>query len=477
MSRVLIIDDEPTLCWSLAEALRQAGHSVQTAGSIEQARQRFAGFEADVIALDVRLPGTDGLTALAQYRRDLPEVAVIVMTAFGDLPTAARAFAEGAFDYLVKPFDLHTFNDVVARALQREPPELLRTLETSDSELTGRSPAMQAVYRQLALIAPTPYPVLLLGETGTGKELVARALHRHSRVAAGPWMTVCPAALNPSLIESELFGHVRGAFTGAQEARIGLFEAAAGGTLFLDEIADTPPAVQVKLLRVLETRRFSPVGSREERTTTARFLAATHRNLPQMIAAGTFREDLYHRLSAFTVLLPPLRDRLDDLPLLVERLISLAGESLRPAGISPDFLAALTRRPWHGNVRELRNAVDHALVMARGRTLRPEHLPAPQTAISGSTAAAIPRTPLDPDRKLAEALDDWVRSQLDAGADPPPEGLYAAAHQQLDATLLPAVLEMTRQNRTAAARILGLDRATLRSRLRGISAPEAGDED
>ena len=473
MSRVLIIDDEPALCWSLAEALRQVGHTVQTAGSVEQARQRSAGFAADVIAVDVRLPGIDGLTALAEYRRDQPDVPVIVMTAFGDLPTAARAFADGAFDYLVKPFDLHAFTDVVARALQREPAELARSFETSDSELIGRSPAMQAVYRQLALIAPTPYPVLLLGETGTGKELAARAIHRHSRVAAGPWITVCPAALNPALIESELFGHVRGAFTGAQDARMGLFEAAAGGTLFLDEIADTPPAVQVKLLRVLETRRFTPVGSGEERTTTARFLAATHRNLPQMIAAGTFREDLYHRLSAFSVLLPPLRDRLEDLPLLVERLITLAGESLQPAGIAPDFLAALSQRHWPGNVRELRNVVDHALVMARGRTLHAEHLP----AVPASPPPETLTSTLTPEQKLTQALACWVRSQLETSPDPLPENLYATAHQQLDAALLPAVLGLTRQNRTAAARILGLDRATLRSRLRAINAGETSDDE
>jgi DNA-binding NtrC family response regulator len=467
MSRVLIIDDEPALCWSLAEALRQAGHTVQTAGSVEQSKQRFAGFEAEVIAVDVRLPGVDGLTALSEWRRERPDIPVIVMTAFGDLPTAARAFADGAFEYLVKPFDLNAFTEVIIRALQREPLATAESFSSSDSELTGRSAAMQAVYRQLALVAPTPFPVLLLGETGTGKELAARAIHRHSRVASGPWITVCPAALNPTLIESELFGHVRGAFTGAQEARTGLFEAAAGGTLFLDEIADTPLAVQVKLLRVLETRCFSPVGSGEERTTSARFLAATHRNLPQMIAAGTFREDLYHRLSAFTVQLPPLRDRLEDLPLLVERLIGLAGETLRPAGVSPDLITALAQRPWAGNVRELRNAVDHALVMARGRMLRAEHLPA---LISAATSNA--------DQKLSEAISLWVRSQLDAGPEHLPEGLYAIMHQHLDAALLPAVLRLTQQNRTAASRILGLDRATLRNRLKGISETETqSDED
>ncbi|MEY2724710.1 MAG: Nitrogen regulation protein [Planctomycetota bacterium] len=477
MSRVLIIDDEPSLCWSLAEALRESGYDVQTAGSIEHARKHISSgaFQPDLIAVDVRLPGLDGLSALAAWKHQHPSLPIIVMTAFGDLPTAARAFAEGAFEYLVKPFDLHAFTAVVHRALQKEPGKTLPTFEPGSSEIAGRSPAMQTLYRQLALVAPTPYPVLLLGETGTGKELAARALHQHSRVAGGPFITVCPAALNPSLIESELFGHVRGAFTGAQESRPGLFDTAAGGTLFLDEIADTPLNVQVKLLRVLETRRFSPVGSGEERNTTARFLAATHRNLPEMIAAGTFREDLFHRLSAFTVRLPPLRERLDDLPLLVEQFIHNAGPALQPAGIADDFLAELSRRTWTGNVRELRNTVDHALVMARGRILRAEHLPIHTPAASHSHSSSVPG---NPDQQLAAAVAAWVDDRLARDSDASSQtGLYALAQQQLDAALLPAVLQHVNQNRTAAARILGLDRTTLRTRLRGVAGSENTDDD
>lgn len=477
MSRVLIIDDEPSLCWSLAEALRESGCEVQTAGSIEHARKHISSgsFQPDLIAVDVRLPGIDGLTALTAWKHEHPDLPIIVMTAFGDLPTAARAFAEGAFEYLVKPFDLHAFTAVVHRALQQEPGKSLPVFEAGNSEITGRSAAMQALYRQLALVAPTPYPVLLLGETGTGKELAARAIHQHSRVANGPFITVCPAALNPSLIESELFGHVRGAFTGAQESRPGLFDAAAGGTLFLDEIADTPLNVQVKLLRVLETRRFSPVGSGEERTTTARFLAATHRNLPEMIAAGSFREDLFHRLSAFTVRLPPLRDRLDDLPLLTEQFIHNAGPALQPAGIADDFFAELSSRTWTGNVRELRNTIDHALVMARGRILRAEHLP-PHTQTPSTTPGTSSLA--NPDQQLAAAVAAWVNSKLSCDTDASSlTGLYALAQQQLDATLLPTVLQHVNQNRTAAARILGLDRATLRTRLRSASGNENSDEE
>lgn len=455
MSRVLIIDDEPSLCWSLAEALRESGCEVQTAGSIEHARKHIStgAFQPDLIAVDVRLPGIDGLSALAAWKGEHPNLPIIVMTAFGDLPTAARAFAEGAFEYLVKPFDLHAFTAVVRRALQQEPSRTLPAFEPSNSEIAGRSPVMQALYRQLALVAPTPYPVLLLGETGTGKELAARAIHQHSRVAQSPFITVCPAALNPSLIESELFGHVRGAFTGAQESRQGLFDAAAGGTLFLDEIADTPRNVQVKLLRVLETRRFSPVGSSEERTTTARILAATHRNLPEMISAGSFREDLFHRLSTFTVRLPPLRERLDDLPLLVEQFIHNADPGLQPAGIADDFLTELGRRTWTGNVRELRNTVDHALVMARGRLLRAEHLP---PLVAAALTAPGTSFPGNPDDQFAAAVAAWVNTKLSGDDETNSQtGLYALAQQKLDAALLPAVLQYVNQNRSAAAQDSG----------------------
>ncbi|MFM8724550.1 MAG: sigma 54-interacting transcriptional regulator, partial [Planctomycetaceae bacterium] len=294
-------------------------------------------------------------------------------------------------------------------------------------------------------------------ETGTGKELAARAIHDHSSVSAGPFVPVCPASLNPTLIESELFGHVRGAFTGADEQRRGLFEMAAGGTLFLDEIADTPPAVQVKLLRVLESRRFSPVGSGTERSTTARFIAATHRNLPQLIAAGQFREDLYHRLTAFTIHLPPLRERHGDLPLLVNAFLAQLPDNVRPGLVSNKFLQALQQRPWTGNVRELRNAVEHAVVLCRGGQLLPEHLP--RHALPENSHYKTGNT-----TDLSSALNRWIDLQLQEQ----PDNLYAQATRMLDSLLLREILSRTSQNRTAAAKILGMDRATLRNRLREL---------
>ncbi len=459
MSRILIVDDEPALCWSLTEVLTDAGHQVRIAGSLEQARERLAVFQPEVIVVDVRLPGADGLAALQEFRDRLKDVPVIVMTAFGDLPTAARAFSGGAFEYLVKPFDLNSFAAVVQRALSGHEGMTPENGTLPESGLVGHCPAMQAVYRQIALIAPTPFPVLLLGETGTGKELAARAIHNHSAVAAGPFIPVCPASLNPALIESELFGHVRGAFTGADENRRGLFEAAENGTLFLDEIADTPVSVQVKLLRVLESRRFSPVGTGEERVTSARFIAATHRNIREMIAAGTFREDLYHRLSAFTVHMPPLRDRSADIPVLLDYFLRQLPESLRPRTVSPQFSDALCVQHWSGNVRQLRNAVDHAVVMCRGQTLRPEHLPVREPfPDAGEKAGSL----------ITDAIEKWVAQQMQS----PTTDLYETAVRLLEGSLIPAVMRQTGHNRTAAARVLGMDRATLRTRLKDLDPIE-----
>jgi len=454
MSRVLVVDDEPAVCWSLKELLSDRGYDVDTAASVDSAWRIMTSAPPDAIVIDVRLPGEDGLTALPRIRELCPDSPVIVMTAFGDLPTAAKAFSRGAFEYLVKPFDLGAFADVVDRAVRTDPQAPAFTpSSTGAGTMVGSGPAMQAVFRQIALVAPTEFPVLLLGETGTGKEVAARAIHDHSRRTRGPFVATCLAALNPAVIESELFGHVRGAFTGAVEDRAGLFELATGGTLFLDEIAETPPAVQVKLLRVLETQRYCPVGSGLERTTNARVVAATHRPLGDLIAKGDFRSDFFHRLSVFTVRLPALRERPEDLRPLVECFLSQLDADIRPGGVDAGFWEALSRRPWPGNVRELRNAVDHAVVLARGDVLRPEHLPRPEVQLSGERTSST----------LADAVSNWVEQQL-------AEGCVTDLHERLLAAveppLLQSVLASTGQNRTAAAKLLGLDRATLRGKLR-----------
>ncbi|HUQ69897.1 MAG TPA: sigma-54 dependent transcriptional regulator [Planctomycetaceae bacterium] len=461
MSRILIVDDEPALCWSMRELLSDRGHVVEAVGSVEQAWERLQSFTPEAIVLDVRLPGEDGLTALPEFRRRCPDAPVIVVTAFGDLPTAVTALGRGAFEYLVKPFELQHFVDVVDRALtRRDSAPIGRQSAEEAGQLIGRSPLMQAVFRQIAVVAPTDFPVLLVGETGTGKDVAALAIHRHSGRADGPLIPVCPAALSPSVIESELFGHVRGAFTGAVDHRVGLFELAENGTIFLDEIADAPLSVQVKLLRVLETRRYCPVGSSVERTTNARLIAATNRDLPTMIAQGEFRQDLYHRLKVFTVSLPPLRDRPDDVPVLVEYFLSRHAEAAQQAGVTTEFWQALRSRSWPGNVRELRHAIDHAVVLARQAPLRSEHLP-PDESVS------VDATPLE--QRISGAVSDWVRIHVQAEGD---GDLYDRLLQLVESSLFREVLTATHQNRTAAAKLLGLDRTTLRTRLKLRLGPD-----
>lgn len=460
MSRILIVDDEPSICWSLRSFLTDEGHEVEAAASVEAAERVLDRFHPEALMLDVRLPGEDGLTAMPRLQERADHAPVIVMTAFGDLPTAVRAMQQGAFDYLVKPFDLEQAADAVARALAPAPSETEHPsiVAAEAGEPIGVSPAMQRIFKQIALVAGADVPVLITGETGTGKELVAQSIHRHSARRAGPFVPVCLAALNPAVIESELFGHVRGAFTGAAEERRGLFESAEGGTIFLDEIGDTPLSLQVKLLRVLESRQFSPVGSGSLRPTNVRVVAATNQVLPELIVRGEFREDLYHRLRVFPIDVPPLRERPEDLPSLVEHFLRLAVGSRMPS-LTTEFLTAVRERNWPGNVRELRNAVECAAVLSRGGPLQAEHLPRP--APTSQLAATMTSS-----RGLDEELIAWVEREV-ASADAGEAGdLYRRFLQLVERPLLQSVLTHTHQNRTAAARLLGLDRATLRARLK-----------
>jgi two-component system nitrogen regulation response regulator GlnG len=462
MNNVLVIDDEPAICWSIREALSDRGFNVDSVGSIEQAWSRLETFEPGAIVLDVRLPGQDGLSALPDFRQRLPDVPVIVMTAFGDLPTAVAALGQQAFEYVTKPFNLAKFTETVERAVSqsRVTPERTQT-EPITSALVGRGQAMQQVFREIALVAETDFPVLILGETGAGKDVVAREIHRYSRRARESFIPVCPAALSPALVESELFGHVRGAYTGAVEGRAGLFELADRGTLFLDEIAETPLEIQVKLLRVLESRQFRPVGSGLEKPTGARFIAATNRDLSKLVREGAFREDLLHRLKTFTIVVPPLRERREDIPLLVEHFLSLGPKELAPTGLDPSFLEEVQRRDWPGNVRELRHATERAVVLARGGLLRREHLPSPLESSEPGAQAGV-------DEELVQATIRWARAQMADGNLGDDSRLLARFLQLAEKGLLGEVLSAASQNRTLAARWLGLDRTTLRTKLKQL---------
>jgi DNA-binding NtrC family response regulator len=473
MSRILIVDDEPSIGWSLRELLGGEGHAVEVAANVDSALETCSRFVPDAILLDVRLPGRDGISAMPDFHGLAPDAAIIVMTAFGDLDTAVRAVDAGAFDYLVKPFDLDRVSQVTQRAVERHgsvPTRAGRPVQTAD-ELVGSSPPMQVVFKQIALAAPTEMPVLITGPTGTGKELAARAIHANSRRRDRPFVAVNLAAISPAVSESELFGHVRGGFTGATADRKGLFELAGGGTILLDEIAEATPELQAKLLRAIETGEIWPVGSSSPKRVDVRVVAATNRDLSAAVAGGDFRVDLYHRLRAFPLAMPPVADRLDDLPLLVAAF--LTGMGIDPAVAGSDFLECLRRRPWPGNVRELRHAIHYAAVMARGGPLRPEHLPA-TSGMNGTATTSEGASAGDADDGLLErAVSEWFAAA--AAGDPE----YAADLRdrlvdRVERLLVREAMRHASGNRTAAARLLGLDRSTLRGRLADDDASNAG---
>jgi two-component system nitrogen regulation response regulator GlnG len=469
VSQILVVDDEEAVCWTLERALRGEGHRVDVAPSAEVAFRLAQAHRPDVIILDVRLPGMDGLSALERLRQLSDDAPVIVVTAFGNLATAVRAVEGGAFDYLAKPFDLDHALITVGRALQRralQPAPPSAEPVAPPEEIVGTSAAMQTVFKRIALVAPRDACVLITGASGTGKELVARAVHRYSARRDRPFLPVHIAALNPGLVESELFGHVKGAFTGAAQARPGLLALAAGGTVFFDELADIPLPVQVKLLRVLEHGEVYPVGSSQAQPLSVRVLAATHQDLERKVASGEFRHDLYFRLNVFRIHLPPLAERREDIVPLAEHFLRW----LEPAALP--LVAAtvqyLLQQPWPGNVRELRNALEHAVIVARGGPLLSEHFPDSSTLTLLSAACGV-----------ADAVRQWLDDRIRAAAPAAPADLYAELLRQVEPPLLDEVMRRLEGNRFVAAQWLGLNRATVRKKLAlyGLAARGEADDD
>ncbi len=394
--RLLIVDDDPTIRTSLAEALADNGTTeVRVAEGPHRALAMVSDAAPDVVLSDVRMPEMDGIAFLKVLRERAPSVDVILMTAYDDMPTVVSAMRAGAVEFLVKPLDLHhvrrvldaTFEDRRSRARTPCAP----VADVSLGDLTGRDPRMIAVYKLIGQAAMTRATVLIRGESGTGKELVARAIHSNSAAAREPFVPVNCAALPTPLLESELFGHTRGAFTGAVNARKGRFAVAGRGTIFLDEIGDTAAKFQTKLLRVIQDREFEPLGAEKPERTEARVVAATHRDLEQMIEDGTFREDLYYRLRVVEIVLPPLRERRGDIPLLATELIRRIGlaSSAATVVLSSDALARLMEHDWPGNVRELENCLARASIVASGGVIRPEHISiaSPRDAAAPSIAS------------------------------------------------------------------------------------------
>lgn len=461
-SSVLIIDDEEAIAWALRRACEREGYRAVVAASAEAGLAHARNHPPEAVFLDIRLPGMDGLTALSRFAEVAPDAAVVVMTAHGNLDTAVRAVAGGAFDYLAKPFDLDAALSAVQRALSRHQKVAETTSPPLSSgtadEIVGASPAMQTVFKRIALVAPTDACVLVTGESGTGKELVARAVHAHSPRRKRPFLPVHVAALNPNLVESELFGHARGAFTGADRHRPGLLTLADGGTIFLDELADIPLPVQAKLLRVLERQELIPVGGTEAQKVNVRIVSATHADLAARVADGSFRHDLFYRLNVYPIHVPPLRERIEDIPLLATHFL----QSVSHGGSLPaDTIVYLESRSWPGNVRELRNAIEHASIIARGGPLRPDQFPAPMFT-PGRSDSVVDR--------LGEAVRDWVRIQGTNG------DLYQRLLEVVEAALLAEVLQDLHGNRLAAARRLGLARATVRKLIRKYNLLPDDDE-
>jgi len=396
--KVLVVDDEPGLRMMARAVLSNDGWTVIEAGSGEKALEVVAGLEPeelpDVVLLDMRMPGMSGLETLGRVRQLAPDVPVVMLTAYGTVDSAVEAMKQGAYDYLTKPADNEELKAVLAKArdyrkLITENRELRRKIDESGQgrELIGASPAMRRVKDLIAQAGPSEAHVLVTGESGTGKELVAEALHAASQRFGGSLVKVNCAALPSELLESELFGYKKGAFTGASKDKPGRFQTASGGTLFLDEIGDMPLSLQAKLLRVLQERQVEPLGANMPEPADARIIAATHKRLSEEVKAGRFREDLFFRLNVLEIRIPPLRERLDDLPLLAAHLIERLAEKNRKnvRRVSPWFLEALSRYDWPGNVRELENVLERAIILSRSETLGSEDLPphladkAPQT--------------------------------------------------------------------------------------------------
>ncbi len=467
MSRVLVVDDEESICWALERVLTGEGHEVFSAATAEDALRCARQAPPDVIMLDVRLPGRDGLEAMSDLREASSAASVVVMTAFGDLDTAVRAMSQGASDYLTKPFDPDRAVAAVRQATRKRPTTSTESLVASPGGMVGSSPPMQEVFKRIALAAPTEAPVLISGESGTGKELVAAALHRHSPRAERPFIPVNLAALSEGVAESELFGHVRGAFTGAVENRRGLLESADGGTLFLDEASEIPLSLQVKLLRVLEQGQVTPVGGTTERQFNVRLISATNRDLRTGVREGTFREDLYYRLAGFEIGLPPLRERGDDLLSLARHFLHTEWPGGERPEFSPSAIAALRRRRWFGNVRELRHAVLHSAILARGGVIGAEHLPPPLEvgrAADGNIA-----------RRVQDSVAQWADDLL--AREPQPTDMYERLLAIVEPPALHKALDFHRGNRLEAARTLGLHRMTLRKKLRGATSEAEPSEE
>ena len=472
---ILVIDDDAAVRTVLTRALMQAGFEVRAGSNAAAMWELAASGEGEVLITDVVLPDAEAFEILPRIRKRRPELPIIVMSARNTVMTAIRAAERGAFEYLPKPFDLSEMLEVVRRALEQRRRGLTSASTGRDGEeeqlpLIGRSRAMQEIYRVIARLTQTDLTVMILGESGTGKELVARVLHEYGRRKRGPFVAVNMAAIPRELIESELFGHEKGAFTGAVARHAGCFERARGGTLFLDEIGDMPMEAQTRLLRVLQEGEFTTVGGTRPIRADVRIIAATHRDLKQLIATGQFREDLYYRLNVATLRLPPLRERLEDIPDLVAHFLEEAvREGLPRKHFTPAAIDRLKQHRWPGNVRELENLVRRILAIHAEEEIGPEIIAAELEDFTPAPQAGISAEDGDP-AQLSTFVERWLQAHFARhGSKLPPPGLYQRVMREVERPLIAAALAATDGNQVKAAALLGINRNTLRAHMKALN--------
>src|SRR6187200_1627524 len=466
---ILVADDDSAIRTVLNQALTRAGHEVRVTSNAGTLWRWIAAGDGDLIITDVVMPDENAFDMLPRIKKARPDLPVVVMSAQNTFMTAIRASETGAYEYLPKPFDLTELINIVNRALSepKRPQIDQRVDEPPDSmPLVGRSPAMQDIYRMLARMMQTDLTVMISGESGTGKELVARALHEYGRRRSGPFVAINMAAIPRDLIESELFGHEKGAFTGAQNRSTGRFEQAEGGTLFLDEIGDMPMEAQTRLLRVLQEGEYTTVGGRTPIRTNVRIIAATNRDLRTLISQGLFREDLFYRINVVPLRLPPLRERSEDIPDLVRHFFKQGEqEGLQTKRISSGGIELMKRYPWPGNVRELENLIRRLAALY------------PQDEISSevidqelATAARAPfPDAAEPTGDLSDSVERFLSDYfVSFGQELPPSGLYTRVLRKVEFPLITATLAATRGNQIRAADLLGLNRNTLRKKIRDL---------
>ena len=467
MKPVWIVDDDRSIRWVIEKALSREGIAFNSFSSAQEAMDALSGGPPEVLVSDIRMPGLSGLELLNAVKNRHPAVPVIVMTAYSDLDSAVAAFQGGAYEYLPKPFDVDQAVELIRRALDERRREAEAVEPVSGAtEILGQAPAMQEVFRAIGRLSQSSATVLITGESGTGKELVARALHRHSARAAKPFVAINTAAMPKDLLESELFGHERGSFTGAQQQRRGRFEQAEGGTLFLDEIGDMPAELQTRLLRVLSDGTFYRVGGHQQIKANVRVIAATHQDLDQRVREGAFREDLYHRLNVIRLRLPSLRERAEDIPLLSRHFLASSAKQLgvEPKRISDDALQYLSRLEFPGNVRQLENLCHWLTVMAPGQIVDTGDLPA-EFREQGAAAASdwLSALQLEADRRLG-------RGEV---------GILDELGRQFERTLISQALRKTGGRRIEAAGLLGMGRNTITRKIQELGiegdAPAAED--